>query len=76
MGRVNSSHYPEVEVNTVIINESVMLLAVGLAIVSALLGTMPRCPECGCCRTVRDSADRGLLHCRRCQTVFQPGERR
>jgi len=58
------------------INEGVALLAIGAAIIAAAIAAMPRCPECGCFRSVPDSCDPVLRHCRRCLTVFQPGGRR
>jgi len=58
------------------INEGVVLLAAAGAIVSAVLAMLPRCPECGCIRSVPDAADPGLRHCRRCLNVYEPGGRR
>lgn len=58
------------------IAEGVVVLAIGVAMVIAAIAVMPHCPECGCFRTVPDSLDPALRHCRRCLTVFQPGGRR
>jgi hypothetical protein len=52
-------------------NEGVVLLAIGATMVAAAIAAIPRCPECRCYRTVPDSSDPALRHCRRCQTVFQ-----
>jgi hypothetical protein len=46
----------------------------GVAIIAAVVAAMPRRPECGCCRTVPNSQDPELRHCRRCLTIFQPLE--
>jgi len=58
------------------INEGVVLLAGAAAVIAALLAALPRCPECGCIRSVPDAADPALRHCRRCLTVYEPGGRR